>query len=373
MFDGVEVLFHNGMRGATTMLRVKKWSLLLLAPMLLWMAVACGGDEPTMVLPTDVPTEVPPTLEPTMVPPTKVQLALDWYPNANHAGLYVAFEEGYFEDENLEVEMYTPSDPSTVNQTVAAGSDDFGINYQPDVLIARSRGVPVVSVAGLVQHPLNSVQSLVSSNITRPSDLAGRKVGYPGIPTNEPLLDTMLRFDGVEEGLEAVELVNVGFNLAESLIDGRVDACIGCYFSHESILMENLGYPVNVMRLEKFGVPDYYELVLVTSEDMIEDNPDVVQRFVRAVTRGYTYAANDPDAAIEILLSTAGPDVDEDIERPGIKVIAPLWTEGAPVGWQTEEKWANFAQWLLDNNQVESPVDASAAFTNEFVEEASGR
>ena len=140
------------------MLRGKMWVLWLLAPMLLWIAVACGGEEEVV----------------------EVQLALDWYPNANHAGLYVAFEKGYFEDENLVVDMYTPSDPSTVNATVAAGSDEFGINYQPDVLIARSQGVPVVSVAGIVQHPLNSVQSLVSSNITRaqrPGGQAGRLSG----------------------------------------------------------------------------------------------------------------------------------------------------------------------------------------------------
>ena len=329
------------------MIRGRKNVLWVLPALLLWLVAACGGGE----------AEV-----------TKVQFALDWYPNANHAGLYVAIEKGYFDEENLEVEMYTPSDPSTVNATVAAGSDDFGINYQPDLLIARSQGLPVVSVAGIVQHPLNSVQSLVSSNITRPRDLVGKKVGYPGIPTNEPLLDTMLKADGVEAGLDAVELVNVGFNLAESLIDGRVDACIGCYFSHESILMENQGYPVNVMRLEEFGVPDYYELVLVTSEDMLENNPDVVQRFVRAVTRGYADAAADPDGAIEILLNATGDEVDEAIERPGIKVIAPLWTNGNPAGTQTEEKWANFAQWLLDNGQVDEPIDAKAAFTNEFVE-----
>ena len=92
--------------------------------------------------------------------------------------------------------LYTPVDPSTVLQTVGSGTDDFGISYQPDVLLARAQGVPVVSVAGLVPHPLNSVIALKSSGITRPRDLVGKKVGYPAIPTNEPLLGTMLKTDG---------------------------------------------------------------------------------------------------------------------------------------------------------------------------------
>jgi putative hydroxymethylpyrimidine transport system substrate-binding protein len=198
----------------------------------------------------------------------------------------------------------------------------------------------------------------------------GKKVGYPGIPTNEPLLDTMLRSDGVEEGLSAVELVNVGFNLAETLINGTVDACIGCYFSHESILMENQGYPVDVMRLEQWGVPDYYELVMVASEKMVDEDPELVQRFVRAVVRGYSDAAADPEGAVEVLLQRTGDEVDEAIERPGIRVIAPLWRTDRPVGWQTLEKWTGFAGWLLDNGQVSEPVDGAAAFTNRFVEAA---
>ena len=326
----------------------KWWFLSLAIAAVMALAAACGGEE-----------EV-----------TKIKLALDWYPNANHAGIFVAQEKGYFAEENLEVEWYTPVDPSTVNQTVAAGADDFGINYQPDLLMARSQGVPVVSIAALVQHPLNSVQTLTASGIERPSQLAGKKVGYPGIPLNEPLLDTMLKHDGVAGGLEEVELINVGFSLAEALINKTVDACVGCYFSHESFLIENQGHPVNVMHMEEWGVPDFYELVLVASEDTLKERPEIAQRLVRALMKGYGDAAADPDAAVDILLAVTDAEIDEAIERPGILVIAPLWTEGNAVGWQTSEKWTNFAGWMYDNGLVESPIDGERAFTNEFVEGA---
>jgi len=327
----------------------KKWLLSILGTIIVMgLLVACGSEEELV----------------------KVRLAMDWYPNANHAGLFVAEQKGYFADEKLEVDFYTPADPSTVNQTVAAGSDDFGINYQPDLLMARAQGVSVVSIAALVQHPLNSVQTLKASGITRPGELVGKKVGYPGIPLNEPLLDTMLKADGVEGGLDEVELVNVGWTLAEALINESVDACIGCYFSHESFLIENQGHPVNIMRMEEWGVPDFYELVLVTSEKTLDERPELAQRLVRALMRGYADAAANPDAAVDILLAGTKAEVDEAIERPGVQVIAPLWTDGGPVGWQTSEKWTNFADWMHTNGLVEKPIDASAAFTNRFVEEA---
>ena len=303
---------------------------------------------------------------------TKVSLALDWFPNANHAGLFVALERGYFKDEGLEVTAYTPEDPASILQTVGTGADQFGINYQPDLLLARAVDVPVVSIAAIVQRPLNSVLVLRESGITRPRDLIGKKVGYPGIPTNEPLLDTMLKHDGAR-GLEDVELVNVGFNLGAALLGKQVDACVGCYWTHESISIENQGYAVEIMRMEEWGVPSYYELVLVTNEEMLGKNPDTVRRFVRAFLRGYEDAASDPQGAIDVLVR-AHPEIDQDIDRPGVDLLAPLWRIDVPaVGWQEQARWVDFTLWMQDSGLLDGPVDPLEAFTNEYVEEASGR
>lgn len=302
----------------------------------------------------------------------KVSLSLDWFPNANHAGLFLAVENRYFENEGLEVKVYTPEDPTSILQTVGTGADQFGISYQPDLLLAREAGVPVVSVAALVQRPLNSVMTLEASGIVRPRELVGKKVGYPGIPTDEPLLETMLEYDGAR-GLEDVELVNVGFNLSAALIGKQVDACVGCYWTHESIAMENQGYPVNIMRMEEWGVPIYYELVLITNEEMLRENRDTVQRFVNAFLRGYEEAASDPQGAVDALVR-AYPEVDQDIDRPGVDLIAPLWGIDVPlIGWQEERRWVDFTSWMKDKGLLSESVDPLKAFVNEFVKTSTGR
>ena len=296
---------------------------------------------------------------------SEVKLALDWYPNANHIGLYLAEENGYFEDENLKVTIYTPSDPSTVLQTVASGADDFGMNYQPDVLIARSEGVPVVSVLGMVQHPLNSMMALQSSGNESPKDLKGKKVGYPGIPWNEDALNTMLQSDGLS-GIDDVELVNVGWELGSSMISETVDAIIGAYFTHESIVLENEGHPVNVIRMEEWGVPDYYELVMVTSEDYLSKNPDIVERFTRAVSKGYTDAIADPQSGVDVLKKHA-PEIDESVDRPGADLLQDLWKgKGGNFGTQEEIKWVSFAEWMKKRGIINEDIDPKIAFTDKY-------
>jgi ABC-type nitrate/sulfonate/bicarbonate transport system substrate-binding protein len=351
------------------------------------LALACSSDATTVpaAVSTAVPAEattVPAgsTTAPTEAPTVQavateepqelveVSLALDWFPWSNHSGLYVAQERGYFEDEGLKVNIYVPGDPSTVLLTVAAGRDDFGISYQPELLIAREQGIEAVSIMAMVQHPLNSVMALAESGIVEPKDLKGKKVGAPGLPSDEALIDTMLRSQGLT--IDDVEMVNVGFNLVPALISKSVDAIVGAYWVHESISANNQGFDLNIMRMEEHGVPDFYELVIVASEDKIANDPEIIQKFVKAVTRGYKDAIADPLDAVAVLKSVK-PETDLAIENPGVALLAPLWaTDNGVFGWQEQARWDEFANWMVASGRLSSADDASAAYDNSFVENA---
>jgi len=298
---------------------------------------------------------------------TKVSVALDWFPWSGQAGLWVAQEKGYFADEGLDVELNVPSDPATILQTVASGRDDFGISYAPDVFLARDKEIPVVSVIGLVQHPLYSLMSLESSNIEQPNDFAGKKIGHSGLAFNEIVIDTMLKFGG--KSLKDVELVNLGFDLVPALITKKVDGILA-YWVVESISAENQGFPVDLMRAEEYGVPDYYELTIVTNEGKVAQNKDLVQRFVRATMRGYEDAIADPQGAV-LLMKQARPEVDLSVDSKGVDLLVPLWkSDNGIFGWQDEKRWIDFAQWMKDNDLLSEDVDAAKAFDNSFVANA---
>lgn len=299
---------------------------------------------------------------------TKVSFVLDFLPWSGQAGVWVAKEKGYFTNEGLDVTLNIPSDPSTVLQTVASGRDDFGLNYQMNLLLARNQGIPVVSVMGIVQHTLTSILSLKESNIAQPLDLVGKKIGTTGTQEVEKLLETVLKSQG--KSIKDVKLVNVGFDLVPALISKKVDALIPAYSVYEAISAENKGFPVNIMRMERYGVPDYYEFVLVTNEKTISEKKDLAQRFVRAVKKGYEDAIADPEAAI-MLMKKANPEADLALEIPSVKLLAPLWLpENKVFGWQEESRWTNFAKWMKDNGLLKKDVDATKAFTNTFVENA---
>lgn len=326
----------------------------------------CSRQQQPSSSPTPAATPTSSTLPAT--PPLAVEsvsVALDWYPWSNHTGLLVAQERGYFREQGLEVKLEIPANPEDVLKLVATGRNTFGISYQTDVLLARAESIPIVSIAALVQHPLNSVMALEGSGIRRPRDLVGKKIGYPGLPSDEALLATMLESDGAR--LEDVTLVNVGFELVRALLSRQVDAVIGAYWVHESILIEQQGAKPIILRVEEWGVPDFYELVLVTSEREIEEHEDRVRRFVRAMIRGYQDAAADLDAAVDLLVRQY-PETNRALEEEGIRLLAPLWAEGVPIfGWQEERRWSEYAAWMVQRHLLPQAIDPKSAFTNQFV------
>ena len=298
---------------------------------------------------------------------TSVSFALDWYPNANHAGIYMAQANGYFEEAGLDVEIFVPADPTTVLQTVGAGRDTFGVTYQNDVLQARQNDVPVQSVAAMVQHPLNSIMVLESSGIESPADLEGKTIAMAGVPADEAYLEAVLGHYDLT--MDDVETVNVGFDLMPAILSERADAVIGVYWTHETILAEHEGYPVRYVRIEEHGVPDFYELVIVAGEETIADQPEVVAAFAGALRLGYFDAEEDLDAALELLIEES-PELVEDVEREGLELLAPLWTDDGQIPWgtQTAERWEDYTAWAQEEGLIDETVVASDAWVDLFPE-----
>ena len=286
-----------------------------------------------------------------------VSLALDWYPNSNHTGIFYAKEKGYFSEKNLEVEVYTPSDPTTILQTVASGRDQFGISYQPDLLLARNEGVPVVAVSSIVRTPLNSIMTLKKSGISDPSKLKGKTIGYPGIPLNVGILQSILEGQGLT--MNDINLVDVGFDLVPALMSSRVDAIIGAFWSHESILIELEGEEVNILKFQDWGIPAYHELVLVTSEEYLKNNKDVVNDFVKAFEKGFASSIKENEESMGSLIS-AFPEVNIELERQGIKLLTPLWDES--LNSKDMNSWNKFGEWMKEKGLISSELEIKDSF-----------
>jgi len=281
-----------------------------------------------------------------------ISLALDWYPNSNHAGIYYGIDNGYFEENDINVDVYTPSDPASILQTVASGRDEFGISYQPDLLLARSEGIPVVAVHSIVKTPLNSIMTLGDSGIDNPSKLKNKTIGYPGIPLNIGILSSILEEQDLT--IDDVELVDVGFDLVPALLSERVDAIIGAFWSHESILIELEGREVNILKFEEWGIPKYHELVLVTSEEYLKNNEEIVEKFVDAFSRGYEKSIENNDESMEALIA-AFPEVNVELETQGIKLLSPLWQESFDSDGM--DNWNKFGDWMKDKGLISESLD----------------
>ena len=302
--------------------------------------------------------------------PEKVTLTLDWYPNADHAGIYAARERGFFRDAGLEVTVRQPSDPAAVLQLVAAGRSEFGVSYENEMTNAAARDIPAVSVMAIMQEPLNSIISLKDAGITGPEDLAGKKVSYAVASFGTAVIDTVLREAG--EDPSSVEKVNVGYDLRPALTSGRVDAVVDAYWNIEAVELAQEGFETNVIKLPEVGVPNYNELVVATSDRYAREEPDTVRRFVGALAKGHAYAAEHPEAARDALIA-ANEELDPEVVEKTLRLTTPLLVDkGEPVGYQDPEEWRTYVDWAVEIEVLPRQGDVDEAMTNEFLPEGGG-
>ena len=294
----------------------------------------------------------------------KVTLVLDWTPNTNHTGLYVAQEKGYFAQNGLEVEIIQPSENSVL-QLVAAGTAQFGIDFQESLTLARDKDIPVVSIGAILQHNTSVFASPVDRNIKTPKDFEGKTYGGWGMDMETATLKYMMENDGGDfDKLNIVTIGDTDFLTAAEM--GTIDFA-WIYEGWEGINAELEGVALNTIPLEG-TVFDYYTPIIVTSEDMITNDNETVAAFMDAVKKGYEFSAENPEDSADILLKYA-PELDAELVYASQEYISPKYIDDAEsFGIQKKEVWDRYTQWLYDQGFLDTLVDSDAAFTNAFLQ-----
>lgn len=297
----------------------------------------------------------------------EVNVVLDWYPNAIHTFLYTAIERGYYEEEGLDVQIRFPANANDALSMVAAGKAEIGMYYQQDLIQAvANQKASIRSIGAIVQSPLNIILSLKDKNITSPKDMVGKTIGYGGTVLSESLVKCMMEYVGADAS--DVNLVDVGFDLMSSMTTGNVDATIGCLVNHEVPQMEEEGFELNYFPVSGYGIPNYYEEVFLTNNKLLEEEPEVVEGFLRASKKGFDDFKADPDGCLAILMNNqneANFPLTQSVEEQSCKTLLPLMeTDSAEFLSQTEECWQENIDWMLENGLIDKAVDVSDVMTN---------
>lgn len=325
---------------------MKKLFAMIMTAVLAFSAVGCGGSEPAA---EDNGLE-------------DFSIVLDWYPNAIHSFLYVAQEKGYFAEEGLNLVVNFPANTNDGISLPAAGKADVGMYYLQDaILTAVEEDVPIVSIGAVAQESLNVVISLKESGIDSAEDLEGKKIGYAGTVLSEEQIKSMLEHVGL--AADSCEFVDVGFDLLTATTTGQVDATIGNMVNHEVPQLEEEGIEINYFFPTDFGVPEVYELVFLAGKDAVENNPEKLQKFLRAAKKGFDFTKENPEEALQILLDHQNAEnfpLSPTVETESLKILLPaMEKETAEFMSQDVAVWQQNADWLYERGILSEQTDVS--------------
>ncbi|HXS33697.1 MAG TPA: ABC transporter substrate-binding protein [Solirubrobacterales bacterium] len=296
-----------------------------------------------------------------------LSLTLDFYPNPDHAGIYMAQKLGYFEEAGLDVDVHTPSDPAAPIKLLAAGQTDLAISYEPEVLLAKERGLDVLAVGALVNRPLTSMIWLKKSGIKGVGGLRGKTIATAGIPYQDAYLKTILGRANLS--LADINVVNVGFGLLPAILGGRAEAMLGGFSNVEGVDLRLRGSDPVITPVDQLGVPSYNELVLVAQRKRLEEDSQQIRLFIAALARGTAAAAKNPAAATKALLE-ANPDLDPKLTKAEVAATLPLLNpplNGHPYGYMDPAAWTRFTGWMRDNGLISALPPTASVLSNAYL------
>jgi len=279
----------------------------------------------------------------------ELTLILDWFPNVDHLPIYAAREQGLFAEEGLEINIISPSETADGLKMVASGNVDIAVSYEPQTIIAAARGLEVMVLARLIEHPLTTLLFLKHKGIETPQDLSGKKIGY----TVPGLMDVLLSAFAKVNGIQDYQAVNVGFAIVQSLTANKVDAVMGPFKTYETVTMAHKGYEVGYFELERWGIPDYDELIFITSKKNMQKNKAAMVSFRRVMDRAITRVRRNPQRAFEDYLKQV-PEADRKIESDAFKLTLPYFAAHQQLD---HKRWQLFADFAHEFGLIDKKVD----------------
>lgn len=297
----------------------------------------------------------------------KITMVLDWTPNTNHTGLYIAQEKGYFKDAGLDVSIVQPPDDGATD-LVASGGAQFGIGFQDTLAAAFSSDnpLPVTAVAAVLQHNTSGLISLEKSGIDSPKKLEGHSYATWDSPIEQKTLEYVVNKDGGD--FKKVNLVSVYVEDIVASLNADID-CVWIYYGWDGIKCEQAGLDTNYLPFREMDETfDYYSPVIIGNNDYLSKNPDTAKAFLSAVKKGYEDAEKDPEEAAKILCD-AVPELDENLVQDSQKYLSEQYIADAEqFGVIDADRWNRFYNWLNDNKLVDNQIPENTGFTNEYLQ-----
>lgn len=326
-------------------------SLLTAAALTLSLAACTGGSENSTASGEDL---------------TPVSLVLDWTPNTNHTGFYVAQKLGYYKEAGLDVEIQLPPEGSAP-AFVAAGGADFGINAQDTLApaLVGEDALPITAVAALIQHNTSGLISLAEDGIESPKDLEGKVYATWDNPVEQAIIRTIMEADGGDFS----KLTMVPSTVADVItaLNTNIDT-VWIFYAWDGVATQVKGYDTNYLDLAQLDpVFDYYTPVLIANNSFLAEEPETAKAFLAATAKGYQYAIDHPEEAAEILLE-ASPELDRDIVLASQQWLTDQYIADADRwGYIDPARWDAFYAWLTENQLVEGELPAGTGYSNDYL------